>query len=265
MISMLRDAFAYRGFILSSVRNDIITRFSRSRLGAIWTIIHPLSQVLIYTLVLSNVLSARMPGISGQYDYALYLLAGFLPWALFSELLLRCMTVFIEFGPLMKKTVIPKICLPIIVFLGALWNNAILLVLTLVAYLIFGNGFSLQGIAMLAVLTVTTGTFALGLGLLLGIFNVFFRDLGQAVPVVLQLLFWLTPIVYSVSIIPAEYHWFIALNPLAHLVEAYHDTLLFRTMPDWTGLTVLFMAGLALLGLSLVLLRRANVDMMDAL
>ena len=265
MLGMIRTAYAYRGFIVSSVRNDIVMRFARSRLGALWTFIHPLSQVLIYTVILANILSARMPGISGQYDYALYLLAGFIPWALFSEVLQRSVGVFIEFGPLMQKVVLPKICLPIIVALTALWNSLVMTGLTLIAYLLVGRNPSLLDLLWLVVLLGITAVFATGLGLIFGILNVFFRDVGQIVPIVLQFLFWLTPIVYAVSIIPEGYrHWF-DYNPLATLVEAYHAVLLFDTPPDIGALAVVALIGVVSLILSLVLLRRANQDMVDVL
>ena len=117
----------------------------------------------------------------------------------------------------------------------------------------------------IVVLLGITAVFATGLGLIFGILNVFFRDVGQIVPIVLQFLFWLTPIVYAVSIIPEGYrHWF-DYNPLATLVEAYHAVLLFDTPPDIGALAVVALIGVVSLILSLVLLRRANQDMVDVL
>ena len=75
---MLRDLYLYRGFIVQSVRNELVSRFSRSKLGGLWIILNPLSQVLIYALILSNVLAAKLPGVAHQYAYAIYLMAGLL-------------------------------------------------------------------------------------------------------------------------------------------------------------------------------------------
>ena len=88
---------AYHGaLIATSIRHELVTRFARSRIGGAWMIIHPLSMVLIYALILSAVLSAKLPGIESQYAYAIYLTAGMLGWSLFSEILNRCLGVFIE-------------------------------------------------------------------------------------------------------------------------------------------------------------------------
>ncbi|PWF66428.1 ABC transporter, partial [Vibrio sp. T9] len=90
----------YRHFIASSIRNDLRSRFARSKLGAIWMILQPLAQVAIYSLVLSRIMSAKLPGIDNPYAYSLYLLSGMLAWSLFSEIVSRSITVFVDNGSL---------------------------------------------------------------------------------------------------------------------------------------------------------------------
>jgi lipopolysaccharide transport system permease protein len=85
MKDMLRAVWAYRYFILSSIKNELRLRFIRSKLGVLWMIIHPLMQVLIFATILSEVLAAKLPGIDNKYAYALYLMAGTLCWSMFSE------------------------------------------------------------------------------------------------------------------------------------------------------------------------------------
>src|SRR5574342_539482 len=98
MIGMLLGAWRYRYFILSSIRTEVRVRFIRSRLGGLWMILNPLAQVLIFAFVLSAVLSAKLPGVSNQYAYAIYLMAGILGWSLFLEIVNRCLTLFIDNG-----------------------------------------------------------------------------------------------------------------------------------------------------------------------
>lgn len=107
MLTFLRNLWAYRGFVTSSIRNEFVARFARSRLGGLWMIIHPLAQVAIYALILSNVLAAKLPGIDNPYAYALYLTAGITAWSLFAEIVGRCLTLFIDNGNLMKKMRFP--------------------------------------------------------------------------------------------------------------------------------------------------------------
>jgi len=104
-----------------------------------------------------------------------------------------------------------------------------------------------------------------GHSLLLGIFNVFVRDVGQVVPVVLQALFWMTPIVYSINILPRQAQDLFKLNPLFPLVGAYQSVLLYGRTPAWADLLPLAFATAALAVLSLVVFRRASPELVDAL
>jgi len=219
---------------------------------------------VIFAFVLSSVLSARLPGISNHYAYAIYLMSGILGWSLFSEIVNRCLNLFIDNGNLLKKLVFPKIALPLIVTGSALVNNLLLFAAILAIFGLLGH---LPGPALLFLpfLMVLTIALALGLGLVLGVFNVFIRDIGQVVPVVMQFLFWLTPIVYTTDTIPAEYRDLLKLNPLLPIITGYQDTLLYDRAPDWSALGLIVLISVFFLAFSLLLLRKAAPDMVDQL
>ena len=261
---MLRGLWEYRGFISTSIKNEFVARFSRSKLGGLWMIIHPLSQVAIYALILSNVLAARLPGIDNKYGYALYLMAGILAWNLFSEILSRCLTVFIEQGNLMKKMRFPRIALPVIVVGSCLLNNALLFVAVIIVFAVLGQAPNIQMLWLLP-LTLVVVAFAVGLGLVLGVLNVFVRDIGQVVPIILQVWFWFTPIVYSANIIPEYLRGTLDLNPMFSIVSAYHNIMVYQISPDLqkVGITVVLAFCLMLAGL--FLFRRAAPEMVDSL
>ncbi|TXL66353.1 ABC transporter permease [Zeimonas arvi] len=264
MSALLLSLWRYRGFVLSSIRNEFVTRFARSRLGGLWMIIHPLAQVAIYALILSNVLAAKLPGIDNKYAYAIYLMAGMLAWNLFAEIVGRCVTLFIEQGNLMKKIVFPRIALPAIVVGSSVLNNGMLFVAMLGVFALLGHppGIAILWLPLLAMVVVAL---ALGLGLVLGVLNVFIRDIGQVVPIVLQVLFWFTPIVYPVNIIPEAYRHLLALNPMFPVVNAYQQAVVYGARPDLGGLGVIALFALGLLGLGLFLFRKASGEMVDAL
>lgn len=261
---MLAGLWRYRGFVLSSIRNEFVSRFARSRLGGLWMVIHPLTQVAIFALVLSNVLAARLPGAAGPYAYALYLLAGILAWNLFAEIITRCLTLFIDNGNLLKKIVFPRIALPVIALGSCLLNNLVLLAAILGVFLLLGHRVGAE-ILLLAPVAVVLVLLALGLGLMLGVLNVFVRDVGQAVPIALQLGFWVTPVVYPASVIPEAMRGWMVLNPMYAVVGAYHDLLVFGRLPSAGPLLAAAALGLALLGLGLFMFRRASAEMVDAL
>src|SRR5688572_26711389 len=193
MAKMFRAIWAYRYFILSSIKNDLRARFIRSKLGAVWMIIHPLTQVLIFALILSEVLSAKLPGVENKYAYSLYLMAGTLGWSLFSETVNKCLGLFVENGNLLKKVAFPRICLPVIATGTMLVNNLLLMIAIFGVFAALGHTPGIQSL-WLPVLIGLTLFFSLAIGLLLGVMNVFMRDIGQIVPVVLQILFWMTPV-----------------------------------------------------------------------
>lgn len=261
---MLKALWRYRHFVLGSIRNELVSRFARSKLGGLWMLINPLAQVAIYALILSNVLAAKLPGIDSQYAYAIYLMAGLLAWTLFSEIITRCLTLFIEQGNLMKKMSFPRVTLPAIVVGSSLLNNLLLLLAMLGIFLLLGHYFS-PAMLWLLPLTLIVMAFAAGVGLTLGVMNVFLRDIGQAVPIVLQVWFWFTPIVYPVTIIPEEYRHWLELNPAYPLVEAYHRVLVYGATPELQALLPIAGVALALLLMAVFLFRRAAEEMVDAL
>jgi lipopolysaccharide transport system permease protein len=263
MFSALRAVWNFRGFIATSIRTEFSNRFARSRLGALWMIIFPLVQTALFALVLSGVISPSFPQGDRRGGYGLFLLAGMLSWAIFVEIVTRCQTVFIDNSSLLKKLAFPRMCLPIIVCGSAVITNVMLLLATLLIFAILGHLPGINALWFPLVAAINIG-FALGLGLTLGILNVFVRDIGHMVGIGLQMAFWLTPIVYLPSALPEPYRWLLKFNPMAYVVEGYQNVLVFNSPPPWplfiiAGITIL------LLAVALRLFRRASPEMVDVL
>jgi len=261
---MLHSLWQYRHFVISSIKNELKSRFARSKLGGLWMLINPLAQVLIYALILSNILAAKLPGIDNKYAYAIYLMAGLLAWNLFSEIVSRCLTLFIEQGNLLKKMSFPRITLPTIVVGSCLLNNVLLFIAMLGVFLVLGHQFSWVMLWLIP-LTFIVVMLAIGIGLTLGIINVFLRDIGQAFPIFLQVWFWFTPIVYPVNIIPESYRELLRLNPMYSITDAYHQILAYGKPPLMGDIAIISVIALGLMLLSLFMFRRASPEMVDAL
>jgi lipopolysaccharide transport system permease protein len=261
---MLKALWEYRNFVISSIRNEFISRFARSRLGGLWMLINPLAQVAIFALILSNVLAAKLPGIDNKNAYALYLMAGTLAWSLFSEIVSRCLTLFIDQGNLIKKMRFPRMALPAIVVGSSLLNNVLLSFSVIMIFSLMGHPptLLLLWVPCLVMLIVALG---LGAGLILGVLNVFIRDVGQVVPVVLQILYWFTPVVYPINTLSAEYRDLLKFNPMYPIVSAYHDLWVYDTAPAWEGLIGVLGLDVLLMIMALLLFRRASPEMVDAL
>ena len=263
-MNQLKAIWAYRFFIISSIKTEFRSRFARSSLGGIWMILHPLAQVAIYALVLSAVLKAKLPNIDNQFAYAIYLMAGTLGWSLFLEVFSKSLNIFIENGNLIKKMAFPKITLPLIVTGSALVNNILLFGAILAVFGLLGHMPTMQ-LLWLPVLIVVTLALGLGLGLMLGIINVFIRDIGQIIPIVLQFWFWLTPIVYVANALPKEYRDLFYYNPMTGIIEGYQNILVYDKPIDLSTLTYPIVLASISMVLALFMYFRANEEMADAL
>jgi lipopolysaccharide transport system permease protein len=260
----LSSVWTYRGFILASVRRDFQARYRNSLLGGAWMVLNPLATIAIYTIIFSQLMQPRLPGAGGAFSYTIHLCTGIITWGLFSEIISRLQNVFLDNANLIKKINFPRLCLPAVTVLGAVLNFMIVFLL-FVGFLFFSGNFpGWPLVAFLPVLIVQVA-FATGVGVILAVLNVFFRDVAQLTGVALQLWFWVTPIVYPVTILPDAVRNLVALNPMTILVAAYQAVVVNQQWPQWHGL--LFVAALAVIFcvIGLRLLSRHIGDMMDEL
>jgi len=232
---MLRDVWAFRGFITANVKRNLHSRYKNTQFGLAWTILQPLAMILIYTVVFAELMKPALPGHDSKFAYSIYLCSGVLTWGFFSELLSGCVGVFVQNANLIKKISFPRLCLPIIVILTSLINFAIVMGLFLVFLIVSGNFPGLAILGFFPVLLILVG-FSVGLGIFLGTINVFYRDVEQTLSVVLQFWFWLTPIVYVTKTLPDFIAHIMALNPMWPIVRAMHTIFLEARFPDWQDL-----------------------------
>lgn len=261
---MMRALWSYRGFVMGSVRREFQAKYRNTMLGAAWTVLSPLAMILVYTLIFSQVMKSRLPGDTSQYGYSIYLCAGILTWGLFAEILARGQNMFLENANLLKKISFPRICLPVIVVLNALANFGIIFGLFTVFLLASGQFPGPVFVLLLPVIGLMV-LLAIGLGMVLGVLNVFFRDVGQFFTIFLQFWFWLTPIVYPSSIIPEGLRDAMAYNPMAAPIKACQDILVTGQAPQWASLAGPMALALLLCALGLYLFRRRAGEMVDEL
>jgi homopolymeric O-antigen transport system permease protein len=260
----LRALWAYRGFVVGMVVRDFRGRYLGSVLGAFWALLNPVAQVLIYTVIFSQVMRARLPHVDDSLGYSLYLCAGILTWGYFVEVLLRSQTVFLEQANMLKKVNFPRVTLPVYVFLSASVNFLIVWTLFLGFLLVSGRWPGRVLIALVPLLVVQQ-VLAVGLGLTLGVTNVFFRDVAQAVGVGLQFWFWLTPIVYPLGAVPEIVRGPMAWNPLYGLVGSYQRIVVEQQWPVWSQLWPVVVVAVLFAMIAESVFRRLAPAMVDEL
>ena len=263
-MGMLKDIWDYRGFILGSVKREFQLKYRNSLLGAAWTVLNPLAMIVVYTVIFSQVMHNRLPGNPSQYSFSIYLCSGLLTWNLFSEIVGRSQVMFLEHANLIKKINFPRICLPVIVVINACLNFWIVFGIFILFLIGTGNfpGWTFLAIFPLLLIQII---FSIGLGVNIGVLNVFFRDVGQFFSIFLQFWFWLTPIVYVLSIVSPRIQSLMFLNPMTGLVHAYQEIFVENQWPDWLALSPFMVISVVLCFLGMRLFRSRIHEMEDEL
>ncbi|MDE1164236.1 MAG: ABC transporter permease [Pseudomonas sp.] len=264
MPAAIQALWNYRGFILGSVKREFQAKYTNSMLGISWAVIQPLAMITVYTVIFSQIMRAKLPGVESVFGYSIYLCAGILTWGFFAEIVGRAQNIFIENATLLKKLSFPRLCLPVTLVLNASLNFLIIFSLFVVFMLVTGQFPGITFLAIFPVLAIQV-LFAIGLGISLGVLNVFFRDIGQLFGVVLQFWFWLTPIVYPANILPAQLQPFMQLNPMASVIGAYHQILVHKQYPDWLSLWPTALLSLCLCLWGLHLFKKHSGELVDEL
>lgn len=213
------------------VIKDIKSRYTGSLFGPLWLIATPLYQILLYTLLFSTILRVRFDEGAGTSSFVVYLLAGMIPWIFFSEATMRGVSAFVENAHIIRKVKFPmEICVITVVLSSAV--TFLIYMFFYLAMLIF-MGVLKFGTVSLFILPVTIQVLlTLGLSFGLGSLAVFFRDITTVTGMVLNLLFFLTPIVYPASAIPERLRVLFNINPFYFIVEMSRGVLVRGKIPD---------------------------------
>lgn len=263
-MNIFKSLWDYRGFIIGSIKRDFQAKYQNSLLGIVWAVLSPLALIVVYTVVFSQIMKAKLPGVESSIAYSIYLCAGIIIWGLFSEIVQRMQVCFLENANLLKKLTFPRMCLPVIVLGNGLVNFTIIFLVFLVFLIITGNFPGLLFFALAAPLFILL-IMAIGLGVTLGVLNVFFRDVGQFFGIFLQFWFWLTPIIYPISILPEKIQTIISFNPLVPVISSFQSILVSKESPVWGSLIYPFSLSIVLCFVGLYLFRRHAADMVDEL
>ena len=242
MSAHLVELYRFRALIAMLVLRELRARYRGSLLGFLWSFLNPLLLMLVYALVFSVYLRVPMD------NYAVFLFTGLLPWLWFASSLGHAASVIVGSGPLVKRVLFPAEILPLVSVLSNLVNLLLSLPLLLVFLLLFG----IRPGPFLAFLPLLVGLqllLTVGLALPLAALNVHLRDVEQILSNGLVLLFFLTPVLYPVSTVPARIRLLYFLNPIAGLVQSYQNIFFFGREPHWIHLgQVALCAAIALWG-----------------
>ena len=253
------ELWANRELLAFLTWRDIKVRYQQTLLGAAWAIIQPLFTMLIFTLFFGRL--AKLP--SDGIPYPIFAYAGLLPWTFFANAVTNTGNSLIGSAQLISKVYFPRMLIP-----GAAVGAGI--VDFLIAFSILGVLMVVYDVRptwhllMLPVLVGMTALLALGVGLWMSALNVKYRDIRYALPFLVQLWMFATPIIYPSSMVPERWRWVLELNPLTGIIEAFRDAL-FGTAFDWSALGIAGAVTVVVLVLSTLSFRQMEREFADVI
>ena len=252
-----REVWAHGELFLLFVWRDLKLRYKQTLLGALWVILQPLALALTFTIFIG--LLGHPP--TGRVPYPLFLYAGLLPWTFFSNAVLAGSYSLVTNADLVRKTYFPRVILPA----AAVWVRVpdfIISFAALLALMLFYGLRPTAAFLMLPPIVLCLLTLATALGAWVSAFNIRYGDVGTALPVVLQLWMFASPIIYPAALVPRKWEWVYQLNPLAGIIEGFRAAL-FNLEFNWGGLSASFAATLLLLVLVSFSFRRMEDGLAD--
>jgi lipopolysaccharide transport system permease protein/teichoic acid transport system permease protein len=248
LYSFLKSILQNRILLWSLTKNDFKQRYLGNILGITWAFIQPTVTILIFWFVFQVGFKAQPVD---DFPFILWLIAGMFPWFFFSEGLSNGTNSILANSFLVKKVVFRVSLLPIVSLMSALVIHTFFIFFMFAMFVYYGYSPELYWLQIPYYLFATS-VLLLGLSWLTSSVVVFFKDMGQFVAMIIQFGFWLTPIFWSMKMVPEKYIWLIKLNPVVYIIEGYRNSMIYHKW-FWSDINVtlyfwLFTAGIFILG-----------------
>jgi homopolymeric O-antigen transport system permease protein len=260
LISGLVELIWYRDLLYTLTLHRIRVRYKQSVLGLGWALVQPLAMMMVYTIIFS--IFARFP--SKGLPYSLFVLCGILPWNFFQTALSSSATGLVSHTSLITKVYFPREILPFSYVMAAFFDFLVACVILVAMMAWYHVGLTLQALYVIPILAVEV-IFISGIGLLFSAFQVRFRDIGIAMPLILQLWMFCAPVVYSYSDVPKRFRTLYMLDPMAGIVENFRRVIVQGWGADLRLLGVSAVAALILLPIGYMYFKHREATMADVI
>jgi len=253
----LADLWRYRELLYFLTWRDVKLRYKQTLLGAAWAIIQPLFAMLLFTMFFGRL--ARMP--SDNIPYPLFAYAGLLPWTFFANAVTSSANSLIGSTNLVTKVYFPRMIIPAAPVLAGLIDLGIGFVLLVPLFIYYRVSIGWHFL-FLPVLILLVTLIAFGVGMWMAAINVKYRDVRYALPFLVQLWLFASPVIYPLSLMPPKWRWLLMLNPLTGIVEGMRASLFGRPF-DWPAIGVSFAVSILIAGFAAVFFQRVEDSFAD--
>lgn len=224
MKSLFIEFYKNKRLILQLSRKDMKDKYLGSYLGIIWAFLQPIVTIMIFWFLFQ--VGFRSVPIE-NYPYVLWLVSGMIPWFFFTDALMNASNSILDFRFLVKNVVFRLELIPIIKIISSLFIHLFFILFIIAMFFVYGFNPTLYTLQIFYYLFATI-ILLIGFTWITSSLIIFLKDIGQMLALILQLGFWITPIFWSLNIIPVKYSFFIKLNPLYYIIQGYRDSLVFH-------------------------------------
>ena len=239
-MEIFKNLYQYRELLKTNVKKEIRGRYKNSILGVLWSFLNPLLQLAVYALIFPLILKNDIP------YYTIFVCVGLIPWTFFTTTVNQAAFTIIANGNIIKKVYFPREILPISVVTSNAVNFVISTIIILAFVIIYGLGVT-PYILLYPFILLIQYILLLGISFILSSITVYFRDLEHIIGIILMVMFYATPIVYSLDTLPEPFVTIMQLNPMAHIIEGYRSIFYYQTMPNMNNLLILLAFSIILL------------------
>src|SRR6478735_9792782 len=254
------EVWEYRELLYALVGREVKLRYKQTAIGVSWVLLQPLVTVLIFTVIFGRL--AKMP--SDGVWYPVFALTALLPWTYFSQAVTRAGGALVSNANLVSKIYFPRILLPLSTVIAPLVDFVLSLGLLFGMLVYAGIPFTWKFLT-LPIFILIAMISAMGVSLVVSATNVKYRDVGHAIPFVMQIWMFVSPIVYPVSLVPEQWRFLYGLNPMAGVIEGFRWAVLGQTAPDPTVMAASFVVFVVFLLVSLVYFRQMERQFADVI
>jgi ABC-type polysaccharide/polyol phosphate export permease len=252
---LLRDTFRYRELIWALALKELKIRYKRSVLGFLWALLNP----LLYMLVLTFVFSQLMAAATSPIHYGVFVLCAILPWTFFSQSLSYAAESIVGNADLIKKVRVAKLVFPVAAVVSNMINFLLSLIPLALIVLAMGHPFYWTWLYLPVPLLALT-IFTLGATFFFAAANVYYRDISHILQIVLQVVFYVTPILYSQAMFPQKYRFVLKLNPMSYMINGFRLGVYDGQLPTWESIFASFFCAFVMLYIGFKLFRKYQND-----
>ena len=249
MIDLLWNLQKYRELIWALALKELTIRYKRSVLGFLWALLNPMVLMIVMSIVFSTLMAGVIP------HYPVFILSALVPWMFFSQSLTYAVESIVGNADLIKKVAVPKIVFPVAAVLSNVINLLLSLIPLALIVLVLGHPFYWTWI-LLPIYIAALAIFTLGCSLFFATANVYYRDVSHIVQIVMNVWFYLTPIIYTVDQFPARFRWIFKLNPIIFVLNDFRLSVYWGMLPTPYSIIAAFLCAVLAFAIGYAVFRK---------